>query len=269
MSKVVLITGASSGIGKAAARLFHDKGWRVAATMRKPEEQSDLAETDRLVRLRLDVTDADSVEEAVAGAMQRFGGIDVVVNNAGYGAVGPFEASTEEQIQRQFETNVFGLMRVTRAVLPHFRERRAGTFVNVASMGGRIAFPLYSLYHGTKWAVEGFSEALQYEVRPFGIRIKIVEPGPIKTDFYDRSVDLMKKPDLDAYDEYTARTLPKMNDAGMKGAAPEAVAKGIYRAATDESVRMRYPVNARAILALRRMVPDRVFHGVMRAAVNG
>src|SRR5262249_25648147 len=154
-----------------------------------PERAGDLFKLPNVACLRLDVTDTETITQAVKDAVARFGSIDVLVNNAGYGLVGPFEASTKENIERQFNTNLFGLMETTRAILPHFREKRNGVLINVASMGGRITFPLYSLYHATKWAVEGYSESLQHELLPFNIRVKIIEPGPIKTDFYDRSMD--------------------------------------------------------------------------------
>jgi NADP-dependent 3-hydroxy acid dehydrogenase YdfG len=186
MEKVVLITGASSGIGKETAKLFQAKNWKVAATMRSPEKAEDLQKIVDLECLRLDVTDIESIKSAIAETLDKFGRIDAVVNNAGYGLIGPFEAATPEQIEKQFQTNVFGLMNVYREVLPYFREQRRGFIVNVASVGGRVTFPLYSLYHATKWAVEGFSESLQYELEQFNIRVKIIEPGPIKTDFYGR-----------------------------------------------------------------------------------
>ena len=200
-------------------------------------------------------------------AIARFGAIDVLVNNAGYGTVGPFEASTPEQVDRQFATNVSGLMNVTRAFLPHFRERRRGVIVNVASMGGRITFPLYSVYHATKWAVEGFSEALVYELEPFGIRVKIIEPGPIRTDFYDRSQDVMSKPGLTAYDEFVARAMPQMQKSGAEAPGPEVVARTIFRTATDGRRRLRYPANSASILLLRRLLPTSVFMGIVKRLV--
>ena len=261
----VFITGASSGIGAAAARLFADRGWNVAATLRSPEKAPDLGPTDRVATFRLDVTDATSIREAVAATLDRFGSVDAVVNNAGFAVVGPFEAATPEEVRRQFDTNVFGLMDVTRAWLPHLRDRGRGTIVNVASVGGRVAFPLYSLYHATKWAVEGFTESLQYELAPIGIRVKIVEPGPIKTDFYGPSADVVSKPRLTAYDAFVARVLPAINKAGMSGASPELVARVIFRAATDGSARLRYTANSWSILAARRLLPDRLFSAMVRS----
>lgn len=266
MNKTVLITGASSGIGHAAARLFQSRGWNVAATMRTPEKAARLGSLPGVACLRLDVTEPSSIDAAIEKTLDRFGRLDAVVNNAGYGLVGPFEASEPEQVRQQFETNVFGLMAVTRAVLPHFRTQRGGTFVNVASMGGRIAFPLYSVYHASKWAVEGFSESLQFELRPFGIRVKIVEPGPIKTDFYDRSQELMTKEGLTAYDDFVARAMGNMQQAGATGAPPDEVAEVIFKAATDDSWKMRYPANSAMILTARRLLPDRAFHAIVRRA---
>lgn len=267
MPETLLLTGSSSGIGRATALYFAERGWNVVATMRTPEKADASMRRDGLHLVPLDVTDAASIRAAVAGTLARFGAIDAVVNNAGYGLVGPFEATTPEQVSRQFATNVFGLMDVTREVLPHLRERRAGVIVNVASMGGRITFPLYSAYHGTKWAVEGFSEALTYELEPFGVRVKIVEPGPIKTDFYDRSMDLVTKAGLTAYDSFVAKAMPSTQKAGETAPGPEAVAKVIWKAVTDGSKRIRYQANSTQILTLRKLLPDRLFMAVVKAAV--
>jgi short-subunit dehydrogenase len=263
-ARTVFITGASSGIGAASARLFAERGWNVAATMRSPEKAPDLGSPERIALIRLDVTDATSIRESIEATLSRFGAVDVVVNNAGFAAVGPFEASTSEEVTRQFATNVFGLMDVTRAWLPHLRERKAGVIVNVASVGGRVAFPLYSLYHATKWAVEGFTESLRYELEPLGLRVKIVEPGPIKTDFYDRSAQPMSRPGLTAYDAFVAKVMPKLEAAGHGGATPESVARVIFRASTDGNRRLRYSANSAAILAMRRLLPDSLFAALVR-----
>jgi short-subunit dehydrogenase len=267
MSKTVLITGASSGIGQAAAQLFAQRGWNVVATVRSPDQATDLKRLERVTVLRLDVTDTATIQQAVAEAIAKFGQIDTLVNNAGYALVGPFEASTSAQIQQQFATNVFGLMEVTRALLPQFRQQGNGTIINVASVGGRVTFPLYSLYHSTKWAVEGFSESLQYELAPLGIRVKIIEPGPIKTDFYDRSMDVMTQPGLTAYDAVVNTAMPKMNRAGETGASAAMVAEVIYQAATDNSQRLRCGVNSALLLTLRKLLPDRLFFQVVRRAL--
>ncbi len=235
--------------------------------MRTPAKAHESLRRPNVHLLPLDVTEPASIRTAVAEAVSRHGGIDVLVNNAGYGLVGPFEATTSEQVARQFATNVFGLMDVTREVLPHLRERRSGLVVNVASMGGRITFPLYSVYHATKWAVEGFSEALNYELEEHGVRVKIVEPGPIRTDFYDRSMDLVAKEGLSAYDAFAAKAMPNMQSAGDKSPGPEAVAEFICNAATDGSSRIRYQASSAPSLALRRLLPDRLFMGIVRSIV--
>ncbi len=267
MNKVVLITGASSGIGLHTAKLFQTKDWKVAATMRTPENANDLHKIVDVECLRLDVTDVGSIRSAIAATLDKFGRIDAVVNNAGFAVVGPFEAATQEQIERQINTNVYGVMNVCREILPIFREQRRGTIVNVASMGGRITFPLYSIYHTSKWALEGFSEALQYEVKDFNIKIKIIEPGPIKTDFYERSMSISKKEGLTAYDNFVARAMPNLQKAGETGPDGSVVAQVIYDSVNDDSWKMRYPVNSSAILIARRLLPDSIFLPIIRRSV--
>jgi len=266
MTKTVLITGAAAGIGKATVELFQAKGWQVAATMRSPEKSPDLAALDGVICLRLDVTEEDSIKEAIAQTLSQFGSLDVVINNAGYALTGPFATCTTEQIERQFATNVFGLMAMTRHALPIMQQQGGGVIINIASIGGRLTFPLYSLYHSTKWAVEGFSESLQYEVEPFNIRVKLVEPGPIKTDFYGRSADSGSQPDLGIYQDFSDRVMSKMLAAGADGSPPEAVAAVIYQAATDGSKKLRYPAgkNAAMLLTLRKLLPDRWFISFIR-----
>lgn len=267
MEKVVLITGASSGIGKETAKLFQTKNWKVAATMRTPEKADDLHNIADIETFRLDVTDVNSIETAINDVLEKFGRIDAIINNAGYGLVGAFEAATGEQIEKQFQTNVFGLMNVCREILPVFRKQKKGIIVNVASMGGRITFPLYSLYHATKWAVEGFSESLQYEVEQFNIRVKIIEPGPIKTDFYDRSQDLTSKEGLTAYDYFIDRAMPNLQKAGEDAPDGSIVAETIYEAVTDGTKKMRYPVNSKMVLAARKLLPDSLFFKIVKGAV--
>lgn len=267
MNKVVLITGASSGIGLHTAKLFQAKNWKVAATMRTPENAGDLKNIVDVEILRLDVTDIESIRSAVAATLDKFGRIDAVVNNAGFAVVGPFEAATQEQIERQMQTNVYGPMNVCREILPYFREQKRGIIVNVASMGGRLTFPLYSIYHASKWALEGFSEGLQFEVKQFGIKIKIIEPGPIKTDFYERSQSVTKKEGLTAYDYFVARALPNLQKAGETGPDGSIVAEAIYAAVSDGTWKMRYPVNSRLVLTARRLLPDAMFLPIIRKAV--
>jgi short-subunit dehydrogenase len=235
--------------------------------MRAPGEAEDLRRIVDIECIRLDVTDVDSIKAAIAATIGKFGRIDAVVNNAGYGLVGPFEAATQEQIEKQFQTNVFGLMNVCREILPYFREQKRGMIVNIASMGGRITFPVYSLYHATKWAVEGFSEALQFELREFNIKVKIIEPGPIKTDFYDRSQDLTRKEGLTAYDYFVARAMPNLQKAGENAPGGEVVAQVVYDAVTDGSWKMRYQANSKLILTARKLLPDSIFFALVRNSV--
>lgn len=264
MEKVVLITGASSGIGLETAKLFQAKNWKVAATMRSPEKADALQKIVDIECFRLDVTDNDSIREAIAATLDRFGRIDAVVNNAGYGLLGPFEAASEEQIRQQFETNVFGLMNVCREIIPYFRQEKRGHIVNIASLGGRTVFPYSSLYHATKWAIEGFSESLQYELEPFGISIKIIEPGPINTDFYGRSEVIAKKEGLSVYDSKVDRFLEFMNEGGKKAPDGSVVAQVIYDSVTDGSSKLRYTVNTKGLLFLRGILPAAAYRIVTK-----
>ncbi|HMJ09543.1 MAG TPA: SDR family oxidoreductase [Pyrinomonadaceae bacterium] len=267
MDKVVLVTGASSGIGKETVKLFQAKSWKVAATMRNLQNAAELANIVDVSCLRLDVTDEESIRAAIAETLEKFGRIDAVVNNAGYAVVGAFEAASREQIEQQFQTNVFGLMNVCREILPYFREQKRGYIVNVSSVGGRMTFPLYSVYHAAKWAVEGFSESLQYEVEQFNIRIKIIEPGPIRTDFYGRSQDVTKKEGLTAYDNFIARAMPNLQRSGELGPDGSVVAQVIYDSVTDRSKRLRYTVNTKGMLAAKRFLPHGVYTRLIRTAV--
>src|SRR4051812_25150587 len=188
MKKSVLITGCSTGIGAAAARVFAENGWNVAATMRNPRDGEALKALPGVEVLPLDVTDEASVKAAVARTIVLFGAVDVLVNNAGYGTFGPFETASHAIIARQFDTNVHGVFNTTRAVLPSMRERGSGMIINVASVGGLTTFPMFSLYHATKFALVGFSESLGFELAPFGIQVKVIAPGGVSTDFAGRSM---------------------------------------------------------------------------------
>lgn len=243
MKPVVLITGTSSGIGKAAVIAFASKGWNVAATLRNPAKEHSFDGLPDVKLFALDVTDNNSINNAFEQALQAFGRIDVVVNNAGYGLDGVFEAIPEEAITRQFDTNVFGLMRVTRAAIALMRKQGGGTIVQISSMGGRVSFPLYSIYHATKWAVEGFTEALHYELEHLNIRLKLVEPGFIATEFAGRSRETVRPAAINDYNDY----LDKFDKAFAKaeqqgGEQPSIVAGMIVKAAGDKSKKLRYPV---------------------------
>ncbi len=250
MRKTILITGASTGIGKGTAEYFAEQGWNVAATMRNPDKANDLIESDHLKKFCLDVVDKSSIQQAVQGTLDTFGQIDVVLNNAGYGAWGPLESATDEQIRRQFDVNVFGLLDVTRAVLPHMRSRKQGTIINITSVGGRITTPLGSLYHGTKWAVEGITESLRYELEPLGIRVKVVEPGGVKTDFTGRSLDVFDNQEAD-YDPIIRKVMGVIDKADVFPSTPHDIAKVVLKAATDGNKKLRYPAGSDAKMFLR------------------
>lgn len=268
--KTVLITGSSSGIGKASVQEFLEKGWNVAATMRDLNKSKELPSSKNLKTYTLDVTDPKTVKQAVNGAINDFGKIDVLVNNAGYGVDGVFEAMDDQVIRHQFDTNVLGLMRVTRAVIPHFRNNGGGKILQISSMGGRITLPLYSIYHGTKWAVEGFSESLHYELKPFNIRVKIIEPGVIKTEFYGRNRKTIMRDDLTMYKNYVDKVARKAAEGAKKGIPPGKVAKTVRKAATDNSRKLRYTTGfpAPLLVRLRKLLPGNWFYKLIRSQME-
>jgi NAD(P)-dependent dehydrogenase (short-subunit alcohol dehydrogenase family) len=266
MKKTVLITGASSGFGKAAAKLFDANNWNVIATMRSPEKETELAALSNVFISKLDVTDKLSIQNAVAAGIEKFGKIDVLVNNAGYGALGAFEAATEEQVKQQFHVNLFGLIAVTKAVLPGMRQQKSGVIINISSVGGKVTFPFSSLYHATKFAVEGLTESMQYELNPFGIRLKIVEPGGYKTEFSGRSMTLFSTDGLDDYQSAFNKFMGMIEHWPMSENLSE-VAGAIYEAATDGTEKLRYPVGHDAVqlIEARRQMDDVDFKTMMTA----
>lgn len=268
MNKTVFITGASSGIGKATALYFAQNGWNVAATMRSPEKETDLTTLTNVKLFKLDVTDNESITNAIETAVNQFGKIDVLVNNAGYGADGVFEAMSDEVIENQFNTNVFGLMRVTRAIIPHMRANKAGTIIQIASMGGRITFPLFSIYHATKFAVEGFTESLQYELKPFNIKLKLIEPGTIKTEFYGKGRVAITGSNLPEYREFVEKCETISQAPAKNGITPDKVAASIFKAATSNSNKLRYPSGKPAplLLWLRKRLPESWFFAMVRSS---
>ena len=240
MRQTIFITGASSGIGKETAKYFQINGWNVVATMRNPENESELIGLENVFVTKLDVLDLESINQAISNGIVMFGGIDVLLNNAGYGAYGPLESFPREKILRQFNTNVIGLLDVTRAILPHFRENKKGIIMNVSSMGGKMTFPLGSLYHGTKFAVEGISESLRYEVEQFGGKVKIIEPGAIATDFAGRSFDFNNDEKLSAYQNIVGKIMTAFPQMIKNASSTNVVTEVIYEAATDGKNRLRY-----------------------------
>ena len=271
MKKTALITGGSTGIGKAASKLFSRQGWNVIATMRDPSKEAELTALSDVLVVRLDVKDRASIRDAVAAGLASFGRIDALVNNAGYGQYGLFEAISREKIQEQFDVNVFGVMEVTRAVLPHFRKQNAGTVVNVSSGAGIFTLPMISLYCSSKFALEGFSEALSYELASQNIAVKLVIPhgGVTGTNFSDRSSkEAGVDPSLADYGEFvksTGAAFAKLSAA--RSVSSEDVARVIYGAATDGADRLRYLIgdDSRGFIKARRGLPEEEYISFMRA----
>jgi NAD(P)-dependent dehydrogenase (short-subunit alcohol dehydrogenase family) len=230
--KTIFITGASSGIGKATAKLFQAKGWNVIATMRKPENETDLSQLENVTLLPLDVTNLEQIRLTVSKAASLFN-IDVVVNNAGYGLMGALEAFTDENMVRQVETNFLGTVRVTKEFIPYLRAAKNGLFINVTSIGGHTSFPFTSVYNGTKWAVEGWSECLSIELSMFNVGVKTVAPSATKTELFSHNSDVTPLPFYDAVEK-------KMLGMINPDSTPEEIAEVIYEAATDNKDQLRY-----------------------------
>jgi NAD(P)-dependent dehydrogenase (short-subunit alcohol dehydrogenase family) len=263
----ILITGCSTGFGKATAQLFLDRGWNVVATMRRPSENTIQGPGDRLHVCALDVTDAASITAAINEAIGRFGDVDVVVNNAGVGQFSPIETTPDETIRHLYETNVFGVMATIRAIVPHMRERGSGTIVNVTSSSTFNPMPLTATYASTKTAVDGFSEAIYYELAPFGIHVKMVEPGyGPDTQFSATSISL---------NDENSIPVPYHAQAGtLMGALPEActsaedVAEAVFRTVNDAGPTLRFPAgqDAVAIAQKRAELSEDAFLAMMRSA---
>jgi NAD(P)-dependent dehydrogenase (short-subunit alcohol dehydrogenase family) len=261
--KAIFITGASSGLGRATAKLFASKGWKVIASMRDPKKEKELGDISGIQLMSLDVTDPDQIE-SVAEQVVGSGGVDVVFNNAGYGLAGALEGLTDDQIVRLVNTNMLGTIRTTKAFIPHFREKRAGLFINTTSLGGLVSFPFNSIYHATKWAIEGWSESLAFELNQLGIGIKTIEPGGIRTDFFTRSLDTGRHP---AYDALVNKFMGMITDPKQMAtySTPEQIAEVVYEAATDGKDQLRYVAGADAkeIYVMRMQLGDEAFRKAM------
>jgi NAD(P)-dependent dehydrogenase (short-subunit alcohol dehydrogenase family) len=272
VSKAVLITGCSTGIGRATALRLAKAGHPVYASARKIDAIRDLADAGCKL-LALDVCDEASVRAAVAQVEAEHGAVGVLVNNAGYGSEGPIEEVPMSEVRRQFETNVFGLVQLTKLVLPGMRRQRWGKIVNLSSMGGRMTLPGGGFYHATKYAVEAISDALRFEVQGFGIDVVVIEPGPIKTEFGETAiarVAALGGPDS-PYKEFLTVLQRQIRDAyegpmGRLAADADAVAKAIESAITASRPKTRYGITAAAhvMMGLRRWLGDRGWDAVMR-----
>jgi NAD(P)-dependent dehydrogenase (short-subunit alcohol dehydrogenase family) len=277
VSKAVLITGCSSGIGRAAAERLARGGWTVYATARRPESIADL-ERSGCKTLALDVTEEESMRAAVSAVERAEGAVGVLINNAGYSQGGPVEQVPMEAVRRQFETNVFGTVRLAQLVLPGMRAQRWGKIVNVGSMGGRVTFPGGGFYHATKYALEAISDALRFEVRGFGVDVSLIEPGLIVTDFAQAAVAATADLNADGdttngvYEEFNAKVAALTTgvyEGPMRhlGGGPDVVAKAIERAISRRRSPARRLVTASARMTVlqRRLLPDRVWDAAMRS----
>ena len=276
VSKAVLITGCSTGIGRATAERLARAGWRVYATARRPESIADL-EQSGCRTLALDVTDEDSMRAAVSAVEEAEGAVGVLVNNAGYSQGGPIEQVPMEAVRRQFETNVFGAIRLAQLVLGGMRGQRWGKIVNVGSMGGRVTFPGGGLYHATKYSLEAISDALRFEVRGFGVDAILMEPGLITSDFAQAAVastatlDEERNATDGVYEQFNAKVAALTTgvyEGPMRrlGGGPDVVAKAIEKAISRRRAPARVLVtpSARLTVFQRRLLPDRAWDAAMR-----
>ncbi len=251
-NKVWLITGTSSGFGRSLAEDLIARGERVVATARDPRVLGDLVRLapERVLALRLDVTKAEDVQAGVAAAITKFGAVDVLVNNAGFSIVGAAEETSESELRATLETMFFGAAAMTTAVIPHMRERRTGTIVQISSMGGFITAPGFSAYCAAKHALEGFSEALAAEVAPFGVRVLIVEPGAFRTNLFGGGFRTM--PDTPAYADTVGPTRAYVEkSAGTQPGDPAKAAHAIIEAVNAGAPTLRLPLGADAVQAMR------------------
>lgn len=265
MNNTIFITGASSGIGKAAARLFASKGWNVIATMRTPESETELNQTENVTVLKLDVTQPQQINETVQKILSQHQ-VDVVFNNAGYALMGALEAVSDEEILAQMETNFFGVVRVTKAFIPYFRERGTGLFITTGSSAGLAGFPMGSIYDASKWAIEGWSESLSYELAEFNIGIKTIEPGMVATEIMNKS-PMVAHPAYDALlNKFAAAVMQQenMTSAGQ-------IAEVVYEAATDGLKKLRYVCGEDAIAMYRYRLEagDEAFREAISEMMNG
>jgi len=272
MEKSIFITGASSGIGKVTSLYFAQQGWNVIATMRNPEKETELIKEPNIFVTKLEVTDPISIQNAIEQGIERFGQIDALINNAGYGQQGLFEAVSPEKIQAQFDVNVFGLMNVTRAILPHFRSRKSGTILNISSGAGRLTTPLLSIYCASKFAVEGFTEALAYELESQNIKVKLVEPGFIATPFNEKTTTSFAfDPSLTDYNTFNKEMGEFFKSfAGGNIFTAEDVAKVVFTAVTDNTYQLRYVAGTdiEQMIQVRNSKPDQEYVEFMRGLLR-
>ena len=266
----ILITGTSSGIGKETALLFAKKGWKVAATMRDTEHLSLFTDIKNITTYVLDVKDTELIKSCIKQIVNDFGKIDVIVNNAGIYATNPLELTSDETIDNIVETNIKGLIFTTKTILEHFRENKSGIIVNISSIAGRVTFPFQSIYHTSKWAIEGFSESLYYELKPLNIKVKVVEPGMVKTNIYNSVLDFPFEQYPVGYQDNFKKWHRYLMKNFKNGYLPELDAKTIYKAVNSNSSRLRYTTyfTTKAVFFLRSLLPLPIFQNIINKQSN-
>ncbi len=272
MNKTIFITGCSTGIGRMTAQYFQERGWNVAATVRaNPEEDTELNALENVLVAECDVTKEDTIQSAVAATIERFGKIDVLLNNAGYGSYGILEATPERAIRLQFDVNVLGTLLVSKNVIPYMRKAGEGTIINISSMGGKITFPLGTLYHGSKFAVEGMSEALSFELEAIGVNVKMIDRGIINTNFEATVMqNFHVDPNMTEYGDFLQKVMAGMQQSASNGSEPIIVAEKIYEAATDGKSQLRYIAgpDAEQVIAARKQLDDDAYMALMKQQVG-
>ena len=269
---IALVTGSSSGIGFETALLLARNGFNTYASIRNLEKSKNIAQIGNKEKLplqvvQLDVNDYRSVKEAIDKVVAENQRIDVLVNNAGYGLLGALEDLSIEEIKAQFETNFFGVVRVTQQVIPVMRKQNAGTIINVSSVGGRIGIPGLSAYHSTKFALEGLSESISHELEPFGIRVVVIEPGVIRTNIMNSSIIAKKAQDTKSpYFSFVQQVVKSAMENTSASSPPEEVAKVVLQVVTSESPKLRYAVgnDASSIIQAKTTMSDTEFGGLIK-----
>lgn len=269
MNKVVIVTGASSGIGYSTSALLSKNGYIVYSLARRLEKMQPLKKTG-VTPIRCDITSAQDIEYAVERVMSDQGRIDVLFNNAGYGSYGSVEDVPIDEARSQFEVNLFGLAAITQAVLPIMRNQESGLIINNSSMGGRMYSPLGAWYHATKYAIEGFSDCLRFEVKPFGINVSIIEPGDIDSAWNNIMLENVKKQSANGAYADQAEKLDKMMHSIGKFSHPNVIAKTVLRAVKSKRPKTRYLVgkNSHLFVLLRSALPDKIYDLALRTIMN-
>lgn len=269
MGKTVLITGASSGFGKLSAQLFHKNGWNVVASMRTPNRETDLKGLTNVLVTKMDVTDKFSISTAITESIAKFGSIDVLVNNAGFGASGFMEEASGDEVKKQIDTNLIGVINTIQEVLPQMRKQKSGIIINITSVAGSFGMPMFSLYNATKFAIEGLSESLAFELSTFGIKVKTVAPGAFRTNFMD-AISINegnKKEELQSYRNQYKIHLTEMAKQPPKPFGygdPHIVAEKIYECATRSTPAKNFVgKDAKALVYMRKILSKKRFFNML------